>query len=186
MIGFKVKAALREERAVFEGGIVDILFDKNEVLGMERLSIKTREILKQFGWTPGRKKDISSQVKYLEDKGYIVFDCVKDALGQFGELKCIYEYNGKLDDFVIDPEEGLGDLDRRHYKRYEVIIGEDLVVIGTAFRDNAVLYMSKAGEVYAVRDDYYIWKIGCGIYEALNNLCEGKELKVIHEEHLEN
>ncbi|AMO32993.1 hypothetical protein ABD90_12285 [Lysinibacillus fusiformis] len=162
------------------------LLVKSEVFRMEKLSIKTKKILKQSGWTPERKKDISSQVKYLEDKGYIVFDCVKEALEQFGELKCIYEYNGKLDDFVIDPEEGLGDLDRRHYKRYEVIIGEDLVVIGTAFRDNAVLYMSKAGEVYAVRDDYYIWKIGCGIYEALNNLCEGRELKVIHEEHLEN
>ncbi|WP_342534955.1 SUKH-3 domain-containing protein [Lysinibacillus sp. FSL K6-1151] len=149
---------------------------------MERLSIKTIKILKQSGWIPDRKKDISSQVKYLADKGYVVFDCVKEVLEQFGELKCIYEYNGKLDDFVIDPEEGLGDLDRRHYKRYEVIIGEDLVVIGTAFRDNAVLYMSKAGEVYAVRDDYYIWKIGCGIYQALNNLCEGREIKGIHEE----
>ncbi|MFJ6267098.1 SUKH-3 domain-containing protein [Lysinibacillus xylanilyticus] len=153
---------------------------------MERLSIKTREILKQSGWTTDRKKDISSQVKYLEDKGYIVFDCVKEALEQFCELKCIYEYNGNLEDFVIEPKVGLGDLDRRHYKRYEVIIGDDLDVIGTAFRDNAVLYMSKVGEVYAIRDDYYIWKIGCDIYEALNNLCEGKEFEVIHEEHLEN
>ncbi|NOG28855.1 hypothetical protein HL291_14625 [Lysinibacillus fusiformis] len=66
------------------------------------------------------------------------------------------------------------------------MIGEDLVVIGTAFRDNVVLYMSKAGNVYAVRDDYYIWKIGCGIYEALINLCKGRELKTIHKEHLEN
>ena len=153
---------------------------------MERLSIKTKKILKQSGWTPDRKKDISSQVKYLEDKGYVVFDCVKEALEQFGELKCIYEYNGNLDDFVIEPKEGLADLDRSHYKRYEVIIGDDLVVIGTVFRDNSVLYMSKAGEVYAVRDGYYIWKIGYGIYEALNNLCEGRELKIIHEEHLES
>ncbi|MCS5504102.1 SUKH-3 domain-containing protein [Lysinibacillus sp. A4] len=153
---------------------------------MERLSIKTEKVLKQSGWNPNRKIDINSQVKYLENKGYVVFDCVKEALEQFGELKCIYENDGKSESFVIEPKEGLGDLDRRHYKRYEVIIGNDLVVIGTAFRDNAVLYMSKQGEVYAVLDDYYIWKVGCGIYEALNNLCEGRELKVIHEEHLKN
>ncbi|EAZ84165.1 SUKH-3 domain-containing protein [Lysinibacillus fusiformis] len=85
-----------------------VLLVKSEVFIMERLSIKTKKILKQSGWTPERKKDISSQVKYLEDKGYVVFDCVKKVLEQFGELKCIYEYNGKLDDFVIDPEEGLG------------------------------------------------------------------------------
>jgi len=159
---------------------------KSEEISIERLTIKTKKILKQSGWIQERKKDISSPVKYLEDKGYVVFDCVREALEQFGELKCIYEYNGKLEDFVIEPKEGLGDLNRRHYKRYEVIIGEDLVVIGTAFRDNAVLYMSKAGEVYAVRDDYYIWKIGCDIYKAINNLCEGRELKVIHEESLKN
>jgi len=148
---------------------------------MERLSIKTKNILKQSGWTPDRKKEISSQVKYLEDKGYVVFDCVKEVLEQFGELKCIYECNGNLEDFVIEPKEGLGDIDRRHYKRYEVIIGSDLVVIGTAYGDNAIMFMDKGGKVYGFHDDYYIWKLGDNIYDAVNNLCECKELKLIHE-----
>ncbi|WP_432776114.1 SUKH-3 domain-containing protein [Brevibacillus gelatini] len=87
---------------------------------MERLSIKTKKILEKSGWTPDRKKDISSQIKYLEDKGYAVFDCVKDVLEQFDGLKFTYEDNGNIEDFIIDPKEGLGDLDRRHYKRFEV------------------------------------------------------------------
>ncbi|OEC01605.1 hypothetical protein GY31_12205 [Lysinibacillus sphaericus] len=57
----------------------------------------------------------------------------------------------------------------------EVLSIERLVVSGTAFRDNAVLYMYKAGKVYAVREDCCIWRIGSEIYEALNNLCEGGE-----------
>ncbi|MFF2484302.1 SUKH-3 domain-containing protein [Paenibacillus sp. NPDC058071] len=147
---------------------------------MERLSKKTISILEQSGWTTDRKIDISSKVNYLEDKGYIVFDCVKEALEQFSGMTCCYEYNGNLEDFRIEPEEGLGDLERKHYKRYEVIIGAELVVIGTAFRDNAVMFMSKTGEVYGVRDDYYIWEFGRDIYEALNHLCEGKEFIPIY------
>jgi len=64
---------------------------KSEEISIERLTIKTKKILKQSGWIQERKKDISSPVKYLEDKGYVVFDCVREALEQFGELKCIYD-----------------------------------------------------------------------------------------------
>lgn len=44
------------------------------------------------------------------------------------------------------------------------------------------MFMSKTGKVYGIMDDYYIWKFGNNIYEAMDNLCESKELKVISEE----
>lgn len=77
--------------------------------------------------------------------------------------------------------EGLGDLERKHYKRYEKIFGENLVVIGTVYRDNGILFMSESNKIYGISDDYYIWKFGDDILEAIINLCEGKEFNVIHE-----
>ncbi|WP_373459265.1 SUKH-3 domain-containing protein [Paenibacillus polymyxa] len=36
------------------------------------------------------------------------------------------------------------------------MIGEELVVIGLAYDDNATMFMSKTGKVYGIMDDYYI------------------------------
>ncbi|MEK4733279.1 SUKH-3 domain-containing protein [Paenibacillus sp. FSL L8-0641] len=144
-------------------------------------SQRTIDILKDAGWYPERKVDISSTINFLEKKGFEVFDPAKEAFEHFGGL----EYSvpsDESDDFQIGPEflrEGIG---RKHYSRYETIIGEELVVIGLAYDDNATMFMSKTGKVYGIMDDYYIWKFGNNIYEAMDNLCESKELKVISEE----
>lgn len=149
---------------------------------MDILSEKTIGVLEESGWKPGQKTNISQMVNYLENKGYSVFESAKLALEKFGGFRYTFIDDGEIEDFVISPEEGLGDLERKHYKRYEVIIGEELVVIGTLYQDNAILYISEVGNVYGIRDDYYIWKIGSSIFDAINNLCEGKEIKLIHEQ----
>jgi len=43
------------------------------------------------------------------------------------------------------------------------------------------MFMDEVGKVYGFHDDYYIWKLGDNIYDVMNNLCECKELKLIHE-----
>lgn len=54
-------------------------------------------------------------------------------------------------------------------------------MIGTVYGDDATMYMDELGKVYGFHDDYYIWKFGNNIYEAINNLCERIEFKLIHE-----
>ncbi|OMF40993.1 SUKH-3 domain-containing protein [Paenibacillus peoriae] len=144
-------------------------------------SQRTIDILKDAGWYPERKVEISSTINFLEKKGFEVFDLAKEAFEHFGGL----EYSvpsDESDDFHIGPEFLREGIERKHYSRYETIIGEELVVIGLAYDDNATMFMSKTGKVYGIMDDYYIWKFGNNIYEAMNNLCESKELKVISEE----
>ncbi|ASR46424.1 hypothetical protein B4V02_06895 [Paenibacillus kribbensis] len=144
-------------------------------------SQRTIDILKDAGWYPERKVEISSTISFLEKKGFEVFDLAKEAFEHFGGL----EYSvpsDESDDFQIGPEFLREGIERKHYSRYETIIGEKLVVIGLAYDDNATMFMSKTGKVYGIMDEYYIWKFGNNIYEAINNLCESKELKVISEE----
>lgn len=148
---------------------------------MGKLSSKTISILEKAGWYSGRRVNINSTVEYLEKKGYEVFESVKDALEEFNGLTFRYLDNDDQSEFSIIPQEGLGDLERKHYKRYEVILGKNLVVIGTVYDDNATMYMDELGKVYGFHDDYYIWKFGDSIYEAVNNLCECEEFKLIHE-----
>ncbi|MDY8024484.1 SUKH-3 domain-containing protein [Paenibacillus polymyxa] len=141
-------------------------------------SQRTIDTLKDAGWYPERKVEISSIINFLEKKGFEVFDPAKEAFEHFEGL----EYSvpsDESDDFQIGPEFLREGIERKHYSRYETIIGEELVVIGLAYDDNATMFMSKTGKVYGIMDDYYIWKFGNNIYEAMNNLCESKELKVI-------
>lgn len=144
-------------------------------------SQRTIDILKDAGWYPERKVEIRSTINFLVEKGFEVFDFAKEAFEQFGEL----EYSvpsDESDDFQIGPEFLREGIERKHYSRYETIIGEELVVIGLAYDENATMFMSKSGKVYGIMNDYYIWKFGDNIYEAIHNLCETKELRVISEE----
>ncbi|MEK5236182.1 SUKH-3 domain-containing protein [Paenibacillus sp. FSL L8-0470] len=144
-------------------------------------SQRTIDILKDAGWYPERKVEVSSTINFLVEKGFEVFDLAKEAFEHFGGL----EYSvpsDESDDFQIGPEFLRAGIEKKHYSRYETIIGEELVVIGLAYDENATMFMSKTGKVYGIMNDYYIWKFGDNIYEAIHNLCESKELKVISEE----
>ncbi|TVX91891.1 SUKH-3 domain-containing protein [Paenibacillus agilis] len=141
---------------------------------------RTIDILEDAGWHPNRKVDISSTVVFLENKGFEDFDHAKAVFEQFGGL----EYSvpsDESDDFQVGPEFLREAIGRKHYSKYEMIIGEELVVIGRAYSENATMFMSRTGKIYGIMDEYYIWKFGDNIYEAINNLCEGKELSVISE-----
>ncbi|KQO01108.1 SUKH-3 domain-containing protein [Paenibacillus sp. Leaf72] len=147
---------------------------------MGHLTAATLIVLNKAGWTPGRKIYIDSTVIFLENKNFEVFDCAKKVLEQFGGLKYLVP-SDESDDFQIGPEFLRDGVERKHYARYEKIIGEPLVVIGLAYDENATMFISESGKIYGVRDDYYIWKFGDHIFEALNHLCEGRQLKVINE-----
>ncbi|WP_180230678.1 SUKH-3 domain-containing protein, partial [Bacillus pseudomycoides] len=51
------------------------------------ISNKTIEGLKKAGWYEGRKIDISENVKFLEERGFEVFESAKKIMEEFGELR---------------------------------------------------------------------------------------------------
>ena len=50
------------------------------------ISNKTIEVLKEAGWYEGRKIDISENVKFLEERGFEVFESAKRFMEQFKEV----------------------------------------------------------------------------------------------------
>ncbi|PEA81595.1 hypothetical protein COL60_24935, partial [Bacillus pseudomycoides] len=52
-----------------------------------KISNKTIEELKKAGWYEGRKIDISENVKFLEERGFEVFESAKKFMEEFGELR---------------------------------------------------------------------------------------------------
>lgn len=150
---------------------------------MNNFSEKTYKILNEVGWYQNRKIDVSSTVLFLESKGFRVGSVVKEALEQFGGLEYKFSDGEDFENFIIIPEEQIGDgVQKIHFKRYDTLMGEYLIVIGSVFRNNAIMFMSESGKVYGAYDDYYIWEFGSDIYEAINNLCECKKFKLIHEQ----
>lgn len=52
-----------------------------------KISNKKIEELKKAGWYEGRKIDISENVKFLEERGFEVFESAKKFMEEFGELR---------------------------------------------------------------------------------------------------
>ncbi|WP_334073567.1 MULTISPECIES: SUKH-3 domain-containing protein [Paenibacillus] len=150
---------------------------------MNRFSERTLGILTKAGWHPERKVDVSATLSFLESRDFQVSTPVKEALERFGGLVCEFLDGGEGENFIIIPESQFREgVTKVHFKRYDVLIGEYLIVIGSVYRENALLFMSDSGKVYGAHDDYYIWKFGDNIDEAISNLCECQEFKLIHQE----
>lgn len=150
---------------------------------MNRFSEPTLEILTKAGGYPDRKVDVRVTLSFLESRDFQVSTPVKEVLERFGGLVYKCGDGDPPENFIIIPEDQLGEgVTKIHFKRYDVLIGEYLIVIGSVYRENALLFMSESGKVYGAHDDYYIWKFGDNIDAAINNLCECKEFKLIHQE----
>jgi len=67
---------------------------------------------------------------------------------------------------------------RKIINKYEKRIGRPLDVIGEAFIGHMVLMMDYEGKIYGGYDSF-LTCLGENYYEAINNLCEGKETEEI-------
>lgn len=132
---------------------------------------------------PRSKSGCACDLSFLESRDFQVSTPVKEALERFGGLVHECGDGDPPENFIIIPEDQLGEgVTKINFKRYDVLIGEYLIVIGSVYRENALLFMSDSGKVYGAHDDYYIWKFGDNLDEAITNLCECKEFKLIHQE----
>ena len=127
--------------------------------------------LRKYGWSEERNVDISEYVNLLEKNGYVVFDCVKEFLRNFGGLYLmpstnwseVYKKENKDGagydlracyvhfDVLVVPE---AHSDSSCNKRYEARIGEKLVPIGQTEKGYISLMMSETGRVFGVYEAY--------------------------------
>ncbi|WP_334073564.1 MULTISPECIES: SUKH-3 domain-containing protein [Paenibacillus] len=139
---------------------------------MDNISIKTKEMLHQAGWSPDTSIDITPTVKFLEAMGYEVFDAVLETLSLFGgrEIKFAHP-DGSWETFHFSPEVAVGDYyEKEDFEEFEERVKEPLIVVGEAYRGHFILLISKSGKVFG-KNGASLYKFGDSIYEALDTLC---------------
>ncbi|WP_459500869.1 SUKH-3 domain-containing protein [Bacillus sp. C1] len=134
------------------------------------ISNKAIEELKKAGWYEGRKIDISENVKFLEEKGFEVFESAKKFMEEFGELRFNVERvwpDGVTKDISKHTtciKEVLGVLDSSCFG-LEDYIDDKVIPIGSLYNFELNLFISESGRLFESMG----W-IGDNALEALDNL----------------
>ncbi|MDM5186269.1 SUKH-3 domain-containing protein [Bacillus sp. DX4.1] len=137
-----------------------------------KISNKTIEELKKAGWYEGRKIDISENVKFLEERGFEIFESAKKFMEEFGELRINVE---KIwpDGLVISKhttciKEVIGVLDSSCFG-LEKFIDDKVIPVGSLYNFEIDLYISESGRIFESTG----WA-GENALEALDNIFREK------------
>ncbi|KMQ16995.1 SUKH-3 domain-containing protein [Bacillus mycoides] len=133
------------------------------------ISNKTIEELKKAGWYEGRKIDISENVKFLEERGFEVFESAKKFMEEFGELRINVEKirsdgSKKISKHTTCIKEVIGVLDSSCFG-LENFIDDKVIPIGSLYDFEINLYISESGRIFEATG----WA-GDTVLEALDNI----------------
>lgn len=139
------------------------------------ISKKTFDELEKAGWYKDRKIDITENIKFLEEKGFEVFESAIKFMEEFGELHLEIEKvwpDGSIEvtkhNTCIKEIVGVSDSSRFGLDEYmdhdDKFIEEKVMPIGI-LSDEVTLYISESGKFYKS----FGW-IGDNTWEALDNV----------------
>lgn len=138
----------------------------------------TRRMLENKGWTHDRSIDCSSNIAYLEERGWRAFSSAIQFIKNYDNLG---EFNGHiLEDFhtTVNPftlNSRLGYSWRKEAEKVEEYTKVSLFPIG--YQNLSCLFVSSDDSLYAIDADVTFYRIGNTIDESLDNLFEGKFIK---------
>ncbi|WP_242218086.1 SUKH-3 domain-containing protein [Bacillus cereus group sp. BfR-BA-01380] len=117
------------------------------------ISNKTIEELKKAGWYEGRKIDISENIKFLEERGFEVFESAKKFMEEFGELQFNVEsiwpdgVTKDISEHTTCIKEVIGVLNSSFFG-LEDYIDEKVIPIGSLSDFGLNLYISESGRIF--------------------------------------
>ncbi len=152
---------------------------------MYGFSKKTLDYLHQAGWYEYRKCEQFDEYKrILNQEEFELSETIEQFLKRFGGLIVKYPHakvRDACDDFHFDVLKAIHGGDTNWVSGdYSARTGEELCVIGEAFRRDMVLSMSPTGKVYSGADDFLTY-VGASGEEAIEALCTGRELERVPE-----
>ncbi|PEJ66356.1 hypothetical protein CN680_28235 [Bacillus pseudomycoides] len=117
-----------------------------------KISNKTIEELKKAGWYEGRKIDISENVKFLEERGFEVFESAKKFMEEFGELRINVETirpdgSKTISEHTTCIKEVIGVLDSSCFG-LEDFIDDKVIPVGSLYNFEIDLYISESGKIF--------------------------------------
>ncbi|MFI8708227.1 SUKH-3 domain-containing protein [Bacillus sp. NPDC077411] len=116
------------------------------------ISNKTIGELKKAGWYEGRKIDISENVKFLEERGFEVFESAKKFMEEFGELQINVEKiwsdgSKQIPEHSTCIKEVIGVLNSSFFD-LEDYIDEKVMPVGSLCDFGLNLYISESGRIF--------------------------------------
>jgi len=152
---------------------------------MYGFSKKTLDYLHSAGWYDGRKcEQLDEYKRILNQKEFEVSDTIEQFLKHFGGLFIKYPHakvRDACDDFHFDIIKAINGGDPNWVSGdYSARTGEELCIIGEAYRRDMVLCMSPTGKVYSGADDFLMF-VGTSGEETIESLCTGRKLEQIPE-----
>lgn len=114
---------------------------------------ETKKILEEAGWYEGRKIDISEHIKFLEDRGYEVFDALKKWLEEFGDLKIVLEdepFDDDDDDYTTEYSTCIKEI----IGSYKINMNQDekaeekTIPVAEIANNEILAYISESGKFY--------------------------------------
>ncbi|MEH6848907.1 MULTISPECIES: SUKH-3 domain-containing protein [Bacillus] len=137
------------------------------------ISNKTIEELKKAGWYEGRKIDISENVKFLEERGFEVFESAKKFMEEFGELRINVEKirrdgSKQISKHTTCIKGVIGVLNSTCFG-LEDYIDEKVIPIGSLSDFGLNLYISESGRLFKSTG----W-VGDNALEAFDHIILGK------------
>ncbi len=133
------------------------------------VSNKTIEELKKAGWYEGRKIDISENIKFLEERGFQVFESARKFMDEFGELRINFEKiwtdgSKQVSKHNTCIKEVIGVLDSSCFG-LDDFIDDKVIPIGALYNFEIRLFISESGRIFESTG----WA-GDTAWEALDNI----------------
>jgi len=150
---------------------------------MYGFSKNTLDYLQCAGWYEGREyEQLDEYKRILKQEEFELSETIEQFLKSFGGLLVKHPHAKVPDvtDYVhFDVIKAINGSDPNWVSAdYSVRTGEDLCIIGEAFRRNTILSMSPTGKVYSGADDFLTY-VGASGEEAIEALCTGRELEQV-------
>lgn len=130
-------------------------------------------MLKNSGWYDGRKIDITENMKFLEERGFEVFESAQKFMKEFGEMKInVAEVDGEGSIDLIKHttciKETVGVLNSLHFG-LEGYVNERVIPIASLYDFEINLYISESGRIFKS-----IGWVGNSSWEAFDNIINEK------------
>jgi len=130
-----------------------------------KLSKKTKERLKQAGWSEHRKIDITVIKDTLQKRGFIISSENEQFLSSFMNLELVYPNGECLFEFKVL------NYSIKHFEKFYPLIGKEFILIGSIRNYYIDLLLATDNSMFASTDDQ-VFLIGNNLDEGINFICE--------------
>jgi hypothetical protein len=126
-------------------------------------------LLRQAGWHPGRRQDITAIRELLETRGYDIPATTEDFFQEYDGLVIRFERHNREDSINFSVERVCAIADPEWITYYGSQLGTPLTPVGFANFEHLVIMQSSDGSFYVGYDEFFA-RVGATPLEMIRNI----------------